>query len=58
MTTETQEDKGFCTECGQNMKSKWPLIVDKLQVCPDCCQKKARKLTYFGISQAAKARIA
>lgn len=59
MKTQTEIiEENFCTECGQNMRDKWPAIVDKLKVCPDCCQRKARKLTYFNISQAAKSRIA
>ncbi len=42
------EEKGFCTECAQNMKDKWPELADKLVVCPDCssAKVKGKKTTY------------
>lgn len=40
------KDQKECMGCGQDMTAKWPGIVHLIDVCPDCCGKKSKKLTY------------
>jgi len=40
------KDQKECMGCGQDMSAKWGAIVHLLDVCPDCCSKKAVRLSY------------
>ncbi len=41
-----EQEKGFCTDCAQNMEGQWPTLAKLLRVCPDCSAKRVVKVVY------------